>query len=126
MSPASGKLFSLQLFNYHFELVQALLAMVEQFCRTLDIPSCEHAVENLAGGVSDGAGTIQLVVLVHAFNTNHIRAEPLLTLITISQKTPYKTQVAHYQCQKSSPNKCQIQHIHTHLDDLEISLRAFG
>ena len=70
-----------------------------------------------------------MVVLVHAFNTNHIRAEPLLTLITISQKTPYKTQASSI----SMPKNVLLTNVrfstfilYIDLDDLEISLCAFG
>ena len=70
-----------------------------------------------------------MVVLVHAFNTNHIRAEPLLTLITISQKTPYKTQVSSLSMPKNvllTNVRFSIFVLYMDLDDLDISLKAFG
>ena len=70
-----------------------------------------------------------MVVLVHAFNTNHIRAEPLLTLITISQKTPYKTQVSSLSMPKNvllTNVRFSIFVLYIDLDDLDISLKAFG
>ena len=74
-----------------------------------------------------------MVVLVHAFNTNHIRAEPLLTLITISQKTPYKTQVSSLSMPKNvlltliDSDRFSIFILYIDLDDLEVScLKAFG
>ena len=70
-----------------------------------------------------------MVVLVHAFNTNHIRAKPLLTLITISQKTPYKTQVSSLSMPKNvllTNVRFSIFVLYIDLDDLDISLKAFG